>query len=424
MSTTDAYRKSRLSLRDEPRHASPGFLAALTLAHFGMWVALLTPAIAALQLKINAIGPADRETSLSLVLGLGAVLGLLANPVFGHLSDRTTARLGMRRPWLIGGATAALGGLALTGAANSVVTLAIGWCVASLALNALLATMLALLPDQVPAGQRGTASALMAVGQALAAGAGAGIANGLAGTPVAMFAVPGVIALVTVLVLAARLDDRRLDPADRPPLALRELARSFRVDPRRCPDFGWAWVSRFMIFMAIYSVLTYQVFYLDARMGLTEQEATRAILTGVLVQIVAVVASGNLVGWLSDRFGRRRIFVCVSALIAATGLLTLAVAWNMPQFYLAMVLTGLGQGTYFAVDLALVTDVLPNRWADAGKDLGVMNVANTLPQSLAPAIAPPLLAIGGGGNYTMLFLTGALFALLSGLSVLRVKGAR
>ncbi|MDP9793033.1 MFS family permease [Catenuloplanes nepalensis] len=427
MSTTDASAHSPAVApidADEPRRAGAGFLTLYTLANVGLWVALLTPVIVSLQLKINAIDPDGREGSLSLVLGLGAVLGLLANPVFGRLSDRTTSRYGMRRPWLVGCAVAAVGALALTGAATTVAAVAIGWCLTNVALNGLLSTMMALLPDQVPASQRGTVSALIGVGQALAAGVGAGLASALSGTPVLMFAVPGLITVVLTVALALRLRDRTLDPADRPPLGIGGLARSFWVSPRAQPDFAWAWVSRFMVFMAIASVLNYQVFYLDSRMGLGEEEATRTILAGVLVQTVAVVASSNLVGWLSDRLGRRRIFVCVSALIASGGLLTLAVAQDLSQYYLAMALIGLGQGTYFAVDLALVADVLPNRRQDAAKDLGVMNIANTLPQSLAPAIAPALIALGGGDNYAALFLAGTVFAVLAGVSVLRVRGAR
>jgi MFS family permease len=51
-------------------------------------------------------------------------------------------------------------------------------------------------------------------------------------------------------------------------------------------------------------------------------------------------------------------------------------------------------GAFSSVEMALVTRILPNK-EDAAKDFGLMNVANALPQSIVPAIAPLLLGIGG-----------------------------
>ena len=69
-----------------------------------------------------------------------------------------------------------------------------------------------------------------------------------------------------------------------------------------------------------------------------------------------------------------------------------------------MAIGGLGFGLYMAVDLALVADVLPDT-DSAAKDLGVMNIAGALPVSIAPAIAPAILAIGGG-SYSVLLRGG------------------
>jgi len=89
-----------------------------------------------------------------------------------------------------------------------------------------------------------------------------------------------------------------------------------------------------------------------------------------------------------------------------------------------MLVTGIGQGVYLAVDLALVTDVLPDRETDAAKDLGVFNIANALPQVIAPAIAPLFLAIGGPNNYVALFVAAATFAVLGAIAIWPVKGTR
>ena len=70
----------------------------------------------------------------------------------------------------------------------------------------------------------------------------------------------------------------------------------------------------------------------------------------------------------------------------------IAIASNFNGFLVGMAISGLGFGVYVAVDLALVADVLPDK-DNAAKDLGVFNIAGALPFSIAPGIAPVILAI-------------------------------
>lgn len=102
----------------------------------------------------------------------------------------------------------------------------------------------------------------------------------------------------------------------------------------------------------------------------------------------------------------------------------LAFTSTLPAFFVAAAVMGVGIGAFFAVDLALVTDVLPDQEHAAAKDLGIFNIANTLPQSVAPAIAPLLLGVGGGGNYTLLFVAAALLALIGAAFIVPIKAVR
>jgi hypothetical protein len=74
------------------------------------------------------------------------------------------------------------------------------------------------------------------------------------------------------------------------------------------------------------------------------------------------------------------------------------------------------------VDLALVVDVLPNP-DDSGKDLGVFNMANALPQTVAPVFGAALLSISSADNqnYTLLLYTAGVAALIGALVVLPIK---
>ena len=70
--------------------------------------------------------------------------------------------------------------------------------------------------------------------------------------------------------------------------------------------------------------------------------------------------------------------------------------------------------------------MLPNP-DDVAKDLGVLNIANALPQSIAPAIAPSIIALGAAtplGGYTTWYLFGALVALAGAVLVYRIKGVK
>jgi hypothetical protein len=70
--------------------------------------------------------------------------------------------------------------------------------------------------------------------------------------------------------------------------------------------------------------------------------------------------------------------------------------------------------------------VLPDA-EDTAKDLGVINIANALPQSIAPAIAPGVIALGAAtaiGGYSLFYLVGAAAALAGALLIFRVKGTK
>ena len=80
------------------------FIALYTLAFVSTSLLFLAPLLVTLALKVNALVGTERATnSLSLVAGVGAVLAMVGNPFFGKLSDRTSSRLGMRRPWMVVG---------------------------------------------------------------------------------------------------------------------------------------------------------------------------------------------------------------------------------------------------------------------------------------------------------------------------------
>jgi hypothetical protein len=250
------------------------------------------------------------------------------------------------------------------------------------------------------------------------------LAQAFSGSMLLVFLLPTAVCLVAVLILCAIVNDRRLDPSHRPPpYRLKEFLSSFWVNPVRYPDFGWAWLSRFLVLMGYATLTSFQVFYLIDHLGIGQERVAQLVFFSTLILQGSVVAVSILSGWLSDSTGRREIFVLTSATTYAVALAIIAFAGSLNTFFV-----GIGLGVCLAVDLALVADVLPDP-DNAARDLGVFNIANAMPQSLAPAIAPiflavPLLASGEGGNYTALYFAAAVFALLGALAIQPVKGVK
>jgi MFS family permease len=137
---------------------------------------------------------------------------------------------------------------------------------------------------------------------------------------------------------------------------------------------------------------------------------------------VVLVAASLLGGRLSDRTGRRKVFVLTGSMVYGVAMFVVAVANDFDGFLVGMAIGGLGFGLYMAVDLALVADVLP-RPDTAAKDLGVMNIAGALPFSVAPAIASVVLAVGDG-SYGVLYAVAGACALLGAVAIIPVKRVR
>jgi predicted MFS family arabinose efflux permease len=295
----------------------------------------------------------------------------------------------------------------------------VGWCLAQLSFNAVLAALVAVLPDQVPLEQRGTVAGVLGTCMPLGQLAGTFVVQSVAESTLAMFMAPALIGAAAILLFAFTLDDRRMEPTQ----PVRETVSWYWVSPRRYPDFAWAWLSRFLVVLGTAFLSTYQPFYLTEKLGMPDSAVPSLIFRSMLVQASMVVVISVVGGRLSDALQRRKVFVISGAVAYAIGLWLIALADSYTMFLVGMAATGMGHGLYFAVDLALVTEVLPDRQRDAAKDLGILNITNALPQSVAPLLGPAILALGGG-NYAWLFLAAGAIALAGSLAILPLKRVR
>jgi MFS family permease len=189
--------------------------------------------------------------------------------------------------------------------------------------------------------------------------------------------------------------DHPLAPEDREPFSWRGLAAACWLSPRRYPDFGWAWLTRFLTSLAIAMGTLYLLYFLRDAVHYARLFPGQTAADGLLVLIViytgCVVVASVAGGIVSDRRGRRKVLVTVSGVLMAAAALLLAFWETWPAALLAAVLYGLGYGCYIAVDQALITQVLPAA-RDRAKDLGIINVAIVCPAAIGALRGPAGLA--------------------------------
>ena len=401
--------------RDKCAGVSAAFVATYAFAYASLWLALLTPATITLALRVRQLVSGDPAHPISQVLFAGALVALISNPIFGALSDRTHSRFGRRKPYLVIGAIGGMAALALISVAASVRTLTLGWCFAQLAYNAVLSALVAIVADRIPASRRGTVVGVLGMCMPVGQISGTFLVQFFAPDLYLALLIPGGIGLVGVLALALSLSGAQpagavseAPPASVlvspvPPTSAGAEAVGTALEPGRNRDFAWAWASRMHFVVGSVFLQAYQPLLLLNMLRFDAADVPRLIFRATLVQAAMSVLWSIIAGRLSDRLGRRKPVAMVGSTLQGLGLWLVAIAPSYSALLFGVAVAGIGHGVYEGVNLALVTEVLPDRSGHAAKDLGLLNIANALPQVVAPLAAPVILD-ASHGNYTLLFL--------------------
>ncbi|RPE39164.1 Na+/melibiose symporter-like transporter [Streptomyces sp. Ag109_O5-1] len=401
---------------DETAGATTPFgrvMTSMVSSYVGAFIALNVPVALLLTLHLTAmVGKADVAGAIGVVTGAGAVAALVVNPLAGRVSDRTRLRFGQRRTWILTGGLAGAIAVTLMAFTTEVWQVVVGWCLVQALFNVQLATTGALMADQVPPARRGAISG--ALGFTVAIGPLIGLVAVVPFAGWTQWLVLGVLAAVGAVLAVIFLRDP-LRPVPPQPLGFRALLTSYWVSPRRHPAFAWGWLVRFLV-TAAGAAGSYNGVYLLQRMNVPESSLSGPVLTLSTIYVVIGGFASLAGGVLSDRLRRQKPFVLLAGVLIAAGLVMLAFAPSMDFVYVSTAISGVGAGIFLSVDVALSSRLLPNA-VDIGKDFAVINLANTIPQSVVPLIAPLLLGLGG---FTALYLTLAVIGLIGGILVLRL----
>lgn len=407
------------------RRLGAGDLLWLSLYWFGLnfhWGALLGIVIPADVLRF--VPDADKGRALSIVFAGGAALAMIVMPVAGALSDHSRFPLGRRRPYMLVGGALNAAALFVMSVSPTFSTFVAAYWLVQFANNFGGSAYSGLIPDLVPADQRGVASGWMGLMTMLGTIVGA-VATGVLmqrGYRVESYLLIAGVLAVTLALTVWKVKEDRPSPAG--PMRIGTLLRSLWVNPREYPDFAWLFAARLVVLMGFYTVYNFAQFFLKDFMRIERYIEATGTLNAVV--IAGALASALAGGWLSDRTGRRGIVSGSGVLMAAAMLLFLV----SPTFELLLILGvvfGLGYGAFVSVDWALATDVLPSQ-ATAAKDMGIWGIAATLPQVLAPLVGGPLLDAFNrrelNSGYIVLMAAGAAYLVLGSALVWKIRGVR
>jgi MFS family permease len=406
-----------------PKHA------ALASLWFGFNFHWLPIGFVLIQSQLRDLVPHDSfGASLGTMVGVGAIFAVGVPPLIGQLSDYLYTPWGRRRPLIVVFTILNLVGLGIMMNAHSYAQLFVGYLWIQFCANAAGAAYAGVIPDVVPDHEFGRASGYLAAMNMGGGLAGVGTTSILAGAHQLLwaYAVIGAVTVLTMIpaLIASRGEGMtRLQRGPRSPLL--QAVRTF-VAPLYGGDFAWVIFTRLMVTAAITIVAYYlSPFFHDVvHVGNADQFTSNWLA----IVFVSAIPFGITGGLISDRLGRK-IFVYLSG--AAQSLVALIFIVFYPTatpLVLAMAaLYGLGYGLYYAVDWALACDTLPDR-SKSAKDMGLFHVAQTLPQTIAPAIGGFLLdyfnKVSPNSGYRAVFGSAIVFFLLGTVFVSRIKSVR
>lgn len=392
-------------------------IASLTLfATYGGLIAILLPT------QIALLDPANKVQNLAIVTTTSFIFTLFAQPLAGVFSDRTRSRFGRRAPWMVIGAL--VGGIFCLGIGSltDIVWITVFWVIIQVALNFLQAPLTTITADRFPRAKRGGASAMLGVGTQIGGTLGVMLAAAVAGQVGIGYSVFGIAVIVVAVLFALINHDWSSKDAAVEPFRWGSFFKGFWINPRKNPDFAWAFAARFLLILGYFVVSAYQLYILTDYIKLSLAAAQGAVVTLSLVAFVPTLVAIALSGWWSDRIGRRKVFIYAATVVMVAGLLIPLFQPNMGGMIWMAIVNGVGFGIYMSVDAALMTEVLPGGGASAGKDLGILNVATNIPQALSAPIAAVIISSFGG--YPMLFVFASVFAVLAAVATAPIRGVK
>lgn len=386
----------------------------------------LGPYIAASSLFLPSLiqqidGP-NKIQLVALFSTCGMVVAALSNMVAGYLSDRTRSRFGKRTPWLVGGAFFFMVSMILASFAHHIPFLLFSWMLGQVALNFIVAPMVAWL-DLAPEDGRATASgAYGGLGMALGNNGFTIFAAMFLGQVRLGFIIFGVITFVGTLIAAAivgepgNLDEESTTSVKKEKSSLKD---SLKIFPswKVGRDYYLALIGKLFQGVGNFAITGYLLFIMTDFLGKSTGSTQQSIQLINTIMLVFGIAMGFVAGPLADKFKILKLPVALSTISLGIGALSMFFLQNDVGIVIYGFAAGLGMGVWNSLDNLLNLEVIPDKERVAFF-LGVYNLGNTVTQAIAPVLAAFVIS---QFSFSAIFIVSFLFSMIGGLSILSIK---
>ncbi|EHO52469.1 MFS transporter [Lentilactobacillus kisonensis] len=371
-----------------------------------------------LPAKIQQIAPNQKVEIVALLATIAMVVATIANIIEGALSDRTVSRWGKRNPWIFAGMISTLICFYFLTKVTTISGIIINWSLFQVALNMMVAPLVAFIADKAPEKYRGSISAFYGVGMNIGTPVGTMIASqyitGI-NQGIYIFMVFEVIFTITGLLLVGDGNNKGEK--------VKKLHGSELIEAFSFPihgdikDFYLAVVGKLLFVSAQFIITGYQLYIFTDYMKLSSANASHNLSIMSMILLVAGVSFAIIGGPLADKFHSLKLLVAASTIAMGLGVAIPAIdpaPWTM---FVYAGLSGAAMGMYNSVDQALNVSVLPNPNSVA-KDLGIVNLANSLGQVFGPIVASMII---GAIGYRMMFPAAGVMCLVGAILILMIK---
>lgn len=390
----------------------------------------LGPYIAAASLFLPALiqqidGP-NKIQLLALFSACGMIIAAISNMVAGYLSDRTRTQFGQRAPWIMVGATAFMLAMILASMTHSISTLLACWMFGQIALNFIVAPMVAWI-DLAPENGKATASgAYGGLGMALGNNGFTIIAAMFLGQFRLGFVIFGIVTFIGCLIAvfivrepANTLADANSHDNSTHQPTRKSLKACLAIFPNWSVgrDYYLALIGKLSQGIGNFMITGYLLFIMTDFMHKDINDTQYAIQLINLIMLILGIAMGFIAGPLSDRFKILKLPVALSTIALGIGAISLYCFSNDLGVMIYGFAAGLGMGIWNSLDNLLNLKVIPDKNRVAFF-LGVYNLGNTITQALAPVIAAFIISLLG---FPAIFIVSFIFSMVGGISILLIR---
>lgn len=374
---------------------------------------------------IQHIDEKNKIALLALFSTCGMITAAISNMVAGYLSDKTRSRFGSRTPWIVIGAFTFMLAMILASTANSKFFLLCCWLLGQIALNFIVAPMVAWL-DFAADDKKGTASsAYGGLGMALGNNGFTIIAAMFLGCFRLGFIVFGIITFIGVVlsVIIVREPANLEQTSENIPKKNQHSWQSaLAIFPTWTigRDYYLALIGKLFQGISNFVITGYLLFIMTDFIHKNTDDTQNAIQLINLIMLTLGILMGFIAGPIADKLKVLKLPVGLSTLFLGIGALGLVIYPNNIGIVIYAFAAGIGMGIWNSLDNLLNLKVIPDKDSIAFF-LGIYNLGNTITQALAPIIAACVISIFG---FRAIFIVSFIFAMIGGGAIFLIRSIR